>query len=129
MLTVSRCCNSRTPLYLRDRPGADPIVNHPVFSGLRPLVPLFAGISPLVSFLFSNLQTLFAHTGGYPWLRLTRSSLPFPADRAPAPQRRWKRSLSERRHTHPRDSSALQLFFDLTGFELRRQRDGRPRGL
>jgi hypothetical protein len=36
-----------------------------VFKKLPPLCPLFAAFSPLVSFLFSNLQTLFCRPGGW----------------------------------------------------------------
>jgi hypothetical protein len=34
------------------------------FNSLPPLAPLFAAFSPLVSFVFSSLQTLFADQGG-----------------------------------------------------------------
>jgi hypothetical protein len=36
-----------------------------LFNRLRPLAPLFAAFSPLVSFLFSNLQPLFCRPGGW----------------------------------------------------------------
>jgi hypothetical protein len=36
-----------------------------LFNRLRPLAPLFAAISALVSFIFSNLQPLFCRPGGW----------------------------------------------------------------
>lgn len=57
--------NPLTNIDLPNRPGTGPIVNSCVFISLPPLVLLFAPLLPLVSFLFSHLQTLFCKAGGW----------------------------------------------------------------
>jgi hypothetical protein len=52
-------------LHLRNRSVTTPIVNSPVFNDLQPLALLFAAFSPLVSFLFTSLRTLFCGPGGW----------------------------------------------------------------
>ena len=53
--------------------------NSCIFFDLRPLIPLFAASRPLQTFVFNNLQPLFAKTGGWGHAR----QLQHPA-RAPA---------------------------------------------
>ena len=60
--TLSR--NSLRYLHLPNRPGTTPIVNSSVFMTLWTLVQFSAVVSPLLSFLFSSLQTLFCKYRG-----------------------------------------------------------------